>query len=292
MRQHNGRLKILENEEVKETPTGEFNLLTGKPHISFSELKSWIDCSYRHKLQYVDKLNVFRPSYHLAFGTATHAALEHYLKTREVKPEIAHEQLVKLWRPEYAKAEPKEKDFSIEKLKLQLTEIISEVPAWLEEQFPGWELVSAEEALYEVINPNGAKFKGFVDCIIKAKDKKGKELIWILDWKTSGSGWTPMKKQDPMTGLQLTLYKNFWMQKIGAELSLKDVRCGFVILKRKVKPGKHCELMTVSVGEVTLKRGLKLITNMLASLDRKLFLKNRQSCTFCDFKDGAGGHCT
>lgn len=264
----------------KETPP--YLLVTGKPHISYSELHSWADCSYRHKLQYIDKINMFRPSYHLAFGTACHAALEDYLKTRVMNANLAHEQLDKLWRPEFARAEPKEKDFSLDKLKQQATEILGEIPEFLEKTFPGWELVGAEQALYEAIDAKGAKFKGYIDCIIKSKDKKGKELVWILDWKTSGSGWHPMKKQDPLTGLQLTLYKNFWMQKDG-QLSLKDVRCGFVILKRKVKPTKHCELLKVSVGEVTLKRGLRMITSMLMSMERRLHIKNRNSCKFCDF---------
>lgn len=280
------------SEEQPTTPApAPFTLRTGKPHISFSELKDWIDCSYRHKLKHVDKINVFRPSYHLAFGTAVHAALEHYLNTREVKPEIAHAQLDKLWRPEYAHAEPKEKGFSLDTLKAYATEVLADVPAFLDKEFPSWELVSAEETLYEAINDKGAKFKGFVDCIIKAKDKKGKELVWILDWKTSNKGWTPMKKRDPLVGLQLTLYKNFWMQKVGKpELTLKDVRCGFVILKRRAKPGKKCELMKVSVGEVTLKRSLQFVSNMLMALDRGINIKNRNSCTFCDFKGTE--HCT
>lgn len=283
-------------ELVAAPPTEEaskFLLLTGKPHISYSELSDWIACSYRHKLKHVDKINVFRPSYHLTFGTAVHAAVEHYVTTREMKPEIAYAQLDKLWRPEYAKAEPKEKDFSLDKLKLQAKEILDELPAFLEAEFPKWEFVAAEETLYEAINEKGAKFKGFVDCIIKVNNESthGKDQFWIIDWKTSGSGWTPMKKREPLLGLQLTLYKNYWMQKVGDPAkTVKNVRCGFVILKRRPKPGKKCELLKMSVGEVTLQRGLKLVTSMLMSLDRKLHLKNRNSCMWCDFRDTP--HCT
>ena len=32
---------------------------TGKPHISFSEIKQWKECPYRHKLAYVDKIETF-----------------------------------------------------------------------------------------------------------------------------------------------------------------------------------------------------------------------------------------
>ena len=34
-------------------------LPTGKPHVSFSEVKVWKECSYRHKLAYVDKLDTY-----------------------------------------------------------------------------------------------------------------------------------------------------------------------------------------------------------------------------------------
>ena len=37
----------------------ELKLLTGKPHVSFSEIKDWVECSYRHKLIHIDKLSTF-----------------------------------------------------------------------------------------------------------------------------------------------------------------------------------------------------------------------------------------
>ena len=30
---------------------------TGKPHVSFSEIKAWKECSWRHKLIYIDKID-------------------------------------------------------------------------------------------------------------------------------------------------------------------------------------------------------------------------------------------
>ena len=45
---------------------------TGKPHISFSEIKQWKECGYRHKLVYIDKIDTFEDSPYLHFGTAVH----------------------------------------------------------------------------------------------------------------------------------------------------------------------------------------------------------------------------
>ena len=59
------------------------NFPTGKPHVSFSEIKAWKECAYRHKLIYIDKIDMFEPSPYLDFGTAVHEALEAYLKKEE-----------------------------------------------------------------------------------------------------------------------------------------------------------------------------------------------------------------
>ena len=49
---------------------------TGKPHISFSEIKQWKECSYRHKLVYIDRLAGFEGNEYTAFGTALHHVCE------------------------------------------------------------------------------------------------------------------------------------------------------------------------------------------------------------------------
>jgi hypothetical protein len=62
--------------------------------ISFSELKDHVECSYRHKLKYVDKINMFEENVNTNFGTALHEACETYLKTREMKYELALDYIV------------------------------------------------------------------------------------------------------------------------------------------------------------------------------------------------------
>jgi hypothetical protein len=166
--------------------------------------------------------------------------------------------------------------------------ILADVPAWLDEQFPGWEFVDAEHPLYEPLVDTPHAFKGYIDCIISVPGAKGKKLIWLIDWKTTSWGWSKWKKSDNTVRSQLVLYKNFWTTK--TDTDPKDVRCGFVLLKRSAKPGKHCELVTTSVGEVTTKRTLTVINGMIKSVKRGIALKNRNSCRFCDFYNTP--HCT
>jgi hypothetical protein len=249
-------------------------------------MSDWSACSFRHKLKYVMKIDLGKPGPLMDFGTAVHASCENYLKTREMKPQIATDMIRKVW--EKNKCIQGFEPDSIERYCKEATEILADIPAWLEETFPGWEFLDAEHYLYEAIADKPHAFKGFIDGIIKCKGPKNKTLVWLLDWKTTGWGWTADKKGDPNVCAQLVLYKNFWTQKTGT--NPKDVRCGFILLKRSAKVGKHCELVTTSVGDVTTGRSLKVINNMVASVKKGIAIKNRGSCTFCDYYGTE--HCT
>ena len=45
-------------------------------HISFSELKEWTDCPWKHKLKYINKIAEFKGNEYTAFGTALHSVCE------------------------------------------------------------------------------------------------------------------------------------------------------------------------------------------------------------------------
>lgn len=262
-------------------------LPTGKFHISFSEIRTWQDCSYRHKLQFIDKVATDRPGVHMDFGTAVHSACENFLRTKVMDHKVFMHKLHELWK-EHTPLCPE--DYTVESFQQFVKEgksILPEIPAWFDETFPGWEFVDAEHLLYESIEEHPHAFKGFIDCVIKAPHKK-KTLTWILDFKTTSWGWTSDKKNDPNVKSQLVLYKNFWSKKTNTDP--KDIRCGFILLKRTAKPGKHCELVTTSVGDVTTGKSLKVLNNMLVSVKKGLAVKNRHSCTYCEFKGTE--HCT
>ncbi|NBW58940.1 hypothetical protein EBR43_14425, partial [bacterium] len=125
---------------------------------------------------------------------------------------------------------------------------------------------------------------GFIDGVIKVKGKRGEDVYWILDWKTTARGWFREKRSDEMVKAQLALYKNFWCQK-NPNVPFKNVKCGFILLKKAAKPGEHCELFTVSLGETPVKRSLKVINNMLTSVKKGISIKNRDACTYCEYKD-------
>ena len=250
-------------------------LPTKKSHISFSEFQIWNDCSYRHKLKYIDGIDLGAPNEYSAFGTAIHASCQKFIETRDMDKEIAIKILEEEWGLNNFE--------NIEEWMEELKKILEEIPDFMEKEFPNWEAVKAEELINEEIVGGNIKLKGYIDAVIKIRNKKGKELYVLIDWKSSVFGWRRQKKQDFITKSQLIYYKNIWSKKHNVDL--KDIRCAFVILKRKVKDGKRCELFPVSVGEKTSERAFKNIGNMVFNLMNDRFFKNRTSCEYCEFKD-------
>lgn len=263
-------------------------LPTGKPHVSFSEFSDWKACTYRHKLIHVLKLGADDPSPFLSYGTALHAGCENFLKTRVMDVSIAlkiidedWEKHSKFWKEQASRNN--QEFLPVDVWREQAIRALNDLPDFFDSTFPNWEIIDAEHALYEQIENTTHAFKGYIDCVIKTTNKKGKTLVWIIDFKTCIWGWKREKIQDPIVRSQLVYYKHFWAKKTGSDP--KNVRCGFLLLKRTAKKGKSCQLITVSAGDLTMKRSLLVINNMLSSIKRGIALKNRQSCLYCQFKD-------
>jgi len=265
---------------------------TEKPHISFSEIKNWKECPYRHKLLYIDKIESFEESPYLHFGTAVHAGCESLIETKTIDENKILTEMKEAWKkadfenPEWYSKQPGwYKHEPVETWESWAKNTWGDVLQFLNTEFPGWSCFNAEEDLYENI-PEIEKplyFKGFIDGVLKVPKKRGTgHVYWIIDWKTAGPrGWSRDKKQDLGMTAQLILYKYFWSMK--HNIPLKDIRCGFVLLKRGSKPGKICSLVPVSVGDKTLNKGVKLMKNMISSVRRGMYLKNRNSCQYCPF---------
>ena len=275
-------------------------LPTGKKHISFSEMKNWKECPYRHKLLHIDKVDLSEPSPFLDFGTAVHEGCESLVEKKEPDRKKLILDIRKAWEthgfdePEWIKKQPdwylRSSNVGVEKWIEWAGNMWDDIPAFMNKEFPGWETVVAEEQLYEPIEEHDAFFKGFIDAIIKVPKTRGSGYTyWILDWKTSNSyGWRREKKQDILMTAQLLLYKHFWSKK--HNVPLKDIRCGFILLKRGGKVGSVCDIVKVSSVEKSLEKALKIMNSMLTMLKKNIFLKNRLSCTYCVYKDTE--HCS
>jgi len=147
----------------------------------------------------------------------------------------------------------------------------------------GFEVLSTEEDLMvPIVDFTLAKydFKGFIDLVVKTPDNK----IHIIDWKTCSWGWNTRRRSEPMTTYQLTLYKSFYAQKHGIELS--DIETHFALLKRTAKTDR-VEFFRVTSGSKKTENALNLLNKALVNINNKNHIKNRLACKgdygMCEF---------
>lgn len=285
------------------------SLPTGKSHISFSEYSVHAECSFRHKLQYVDKVLPFDGSIYTEYGRSIHDAIETFLKTGKMPPsedveKYFRDQMVKIL--EKMSAEEEEKTLKqIDEFSINIKETLEQVPAWLDSTFPGWKVHSAEFNLFEKIaSQTNVSFKGFIDAIImvpKKERKNSKKYVlrlndikdnselsndyeyYIIDWKSCQTFWSSDKRRNFKTQMQIILYKHYFCTKFN--VPLKDVKCGFGLLRMKTtKTNKdRIQFVLISAGEKTIDRALKEVNTMVNMTKKKIYMKNRNSCKYCPY---------
>lgn len=273
-------------------------LPTKKNHVSFSEIYMWEECSYKHKLTHVDGLKEDDENEHLIFGSAAHSFSEDWLLNKHY-PSFNFDDRIKKCRDDVIAGFERIKFNSIEK-QAEITRdwinpidtILRQLPGWMDQQFPDWELVAAEMDLFEPIEKQTNKFfKGFVDVILKipksAPKRKSKKpyiqeyVYWVLDLKSTSWGWNFQKKTDPHKRMQLSLYKHFVSKKLG--IPLKEIKCGFILLKRTAKLNSQIELVEVSIGDKTRTDALDVMAKVIGSIAKGFVTKNRNNCRYCPY---------
>jgi len=261
-------------------------------HISFSELKIWNECSWKHKNVYFDKIKGFEGNVHTAFGSAIHSVCENKLLNENLNErEHFKEKFL-----EELKALPQEIRTNLNKELVQsmknqgvtLAPII--IPA-LKEHFKSFEVISVEERLYEPIKDfiqnEDFKFKGFIDLVIKTADGK----YHIIDWKTCSWGWDSRKKTERMITYQLVFYKYYYALK--HNIDSQNIDTHFALLKRTAK-NNNIEIFRVTSGNKKTENALKLLKKALYNINNKIYIKNRLACHgrfgICEFYKSK--HCT
>ena len=167
----------------------------------------------------------------------------------------------------------------IREMRTQAKDLLVHIIPYLTEYFGEYEVVSAEEQLYEPIDDSKKMYKGFIDLVLKTKDGK----YHIIDWKTCSWGWDFKRKSDRITTYQLVFYKHFFAKK--HNIDIQNIETHFALLKRTAKKNK-VEIFRVTSGNKKLENSLKLLNKAVYNIEHSNFLKNRLSCTAgygCEF---------
>ena len=243
-----------------------------RSHISFSEIKTWDECAYKHKLVYIDKTKEFLGNEYTAFGTAVHHVCEKVVVDEKTNLlfEFNTKFLEELTLLTEKKVEIKKN--LVNQMRKQVENLLSFILPALKKTFADFEVISVEEELYEILNNTDLKFKGYIDLVIKTSDQK----YHVIDWKTCSWGWDSKRKSDRITTYQLTLYKHFFALKHG--IDPKNIETHFALLKRTAK-SNNVEIFRVTSGAKKTENAIKLLDKAIYNIKHEKYIKNRLSCT-------------
>ena len=250
-------------------------------HISYSELKTWAECAWKHKLIYIDKVNKFVGNEYTAFGRALHLLCEHAIEDK-----IQEEDYDDFWDIAFEKEimDLLKKNVDLEQnivdtMSDQAKKIAPQIIPQVIKKFENYEVFSVEEKLYlDIPELEDCKFKGFVDLVLKTDDGK----YHIIDWKTCSWGWDAKKRSDKYVTYQLTLYKKFFCLK--HDIDPKLVETHFALLKRTAKKD-NVEIFRVTSGPRKVQNATDLLVKAVRSIFNKAHFKNRGSCSYCEFRN-------
>jgi hypothetical protein len=250
-----------------------------RSHISFSEMKIWDECAYKHKLVYKDKIKQFLGNEYTAFGTAIHHVCE--LAVVDDKVDMLEEFNVKFLEELKLLTEKKVdlKKKLVNDMRVQGKNLLKYILPALKDNFSSFEVVSVEEDLLLPMENTDIKFKGFIDLVIKTDDGK----YHVIDWKTCSWGWDSKKKADRITSYQITLYKKFFALK--HNINPKNIETHFALLKRTAK-SNNVEIFRVTSGPKKTDNAFNLLNKAVYNISRNNHVKNRLSCTSgygCEF---------
>lgn len=249
-------------------------------YISFSQIKNWAKCPFYHKLSNIDKVEgSFTGNIYTAFGSALHETIENHLENK-----ISDDQLKEHFRSSFSN----ERDRLSEEIEhkhydqflLQGEKLVKKYKKHLDSYFDGnYEIVKCEEEIYENISEykgNPFKFKGFIDLVVKKDD-----IYHIIDWKSCTWGWDAKKKADKMIVYQLIFYKHYYALK--HNIDPDKIECHFGLLKRTAKKNE-VEIFKVTSGKRRTENAMKLLVQAIHNIDNGVYIKNRNSCRYCEFK--------
>ena len=139
-------------------------------HISFSELKEWAECPWKHKLNYIDKIKQFKGNEYTAFGTSLHTVCEALThndntdgfdwSTYDARSHFEEEFLNNLRSLKKVNPDITLDQNIVEKMRSQGKYITQFILPALKRYFGEFKLVEVEEALYEPIGDKEEQFKG------------------------------------------------------------------------------------------------------------------------------------
>jgi len=280
-----------------------------KNNISYSQFLSFQTCPHQWYLRYIRKLGTYEPSIHTVFGTAMHETIQTWLEKMYATTikEAMEMDLDALLKERMYNTYKKEKfragheHFSTPSEMEAFYNDGKEILDFLKRKrgfyfsTKSTYLVGVEIPLVVDIKTN-LYFKGYIDLVFYNELTR---KYYIIDIKTSTSGWNQFAKKDEKKIAQLVLYKTFFAEQFNVDP--EQINLTYFILKRKVPEdpmypamGKRVQEFSPVAGKIKRAKVKKSLLEFVKEgfdsegnyIDKDYFKNaSKSSCMFCEFKE-------
>ena len=278
--------------------------------VSYSQFSMWSACPHSWKLKYIAKQEM-EPGIHMTFGTSMHETLQYYIYVSHTQSATEADKLnldvILRERLEYNYINDKGdgEHFStpeeLEEFYLDGVAIIHWLKKHRSEFFKiqDFELIGIELPInMPVFEDYSVNIIGYLDLVFL---EKSTNTIFIIDIKTSTSGWNKYHKNDKVKTSQLVLYKKYFSEQY--KHPIDKIKVSYHIIKRKVPKDPEYKVMLrrlqkfePSSGSVTINRLMKSFRqfiedthdkegNRLLEKEFDAISNGGKNCRFCTFKD-------
>lgn len=281
-----------------------------KGRVSYSQYSMYKSCPRRWKLSYIDKIKS-GPGLAMTFGTAMHEVLQTYLyvcHTQSAKDADAlnlYDMLIDELKKTYVRDRGDGEDFATPEELEDFANDGIEIIGWLKKhrseffRIKDYELIGIELPInYKILDDYDVNITGYLDLVFR---EISTNTIFIIDIKTSYSGWNKYQKADKTKTSQLVLYKKYFSEQYGHPVDKIDV--SYYIVKRKVPENaefanakRRLQKFSPANGKVTLKKVINDFTEFVTEThtpegeritDREYpaIANSGKNCKWCIFKD-------
>ena len=286
---------------------------SGYTMVSFSQLSMFLQCPYKWKLNYIDRVKRFKPNIYLLFGSAMHTVVEKFIETFYSSTITAANDLdlntllFEEMRKEFKKIllENKAIDSSFTN-KDQMSEFYNDGINAIDDfkkkrgkyiSKKNHELVGTEIPILYIYNEEKKiAFAAFMDFGIK--DAREEIPTYdLFDIKTSTRGWRDFEKKNFNKIQQLLLSKYFFSKT--HDIPLNDINVKYLIFKRKIQedspyPISRIQEFSPSNGKVNVGKAIKNLDFFIdfcfddkgkKRTDIEYPKKESKLCDWCEYQD-------
>lgn len=263
------------------TPNEIAHAMTGRPHVTYSEVRSFQSCPLKWKYQYVDRVMPERLSAAMLLGSGIHAAVELHFESllAAVPPPDVDRMMVAFqtcWETDAVKAEVQYSRGQDESAIMATARRMLEEFAASPLADPLGEIVGVEESFKVHLGDDLPSLAGRVDMI--TLDRQKNELT-ITDFKTARSVWSQANAIEQSD--QLVLYAQ-GCESIARDFGA-DVTLRYVVVTKTKQP--KIDAITVPYDRSRVLRSQAIIRQVFSAMKVGSVypVPSPMNCSTCSF---------